>query len=158
MRVDIVAAAATRELRRSVLRPTFAPDAALPGDDLADAVHIGAVDGDGTVVGTCIVFPEPCPWLPAVRGAWHLRQMATAPDRRGEGIGAAVLAAAVEHVRGRGAPIVWCHARETAVGFYAAHGFRRHGEVFIDTEHPIPHLRMWRDLREPGQGDTASVS
>ena len=156
MRVGPIDEALTRELRRSVLRPHQAPGDPLPGDDLPSGVHIGAVDDDGTVVGACFVYPDECAWLPDARGAWHLRQMATSPDRRGQGVGAAVLSAAVAHVRAQGAPVVWCHARETAVSFYARHGFRGHGEIFIDREHPIPHLRMWRDLREPEPDATSS--
>jgi GNAT superfamily N-acetyltransferase len=146
MRVGVVDASATRELRRSVLRPHFAPDEPLPGDELPAGTHIGATDDDGTVIGTCFVFPDPCPWRPDVEGSWHLRQMATAPDRRGAGIGAAVLDGAVEYVRSQRASLLWCHARETAVTFYARHGFQPHGEIFIDPEHPIPHLRMFREL------------
>jgi GNAT superfamily N-acetyltransferase len=157
MRAGVVSAERTRELRRAVLRPQLAPGDPLPGDDLPAGVHIGAEDDDGTVVGTCFVYPDPCPWRPGLTGTWHLRQMATAPERRGEGIGTAVLEAAVEHVRAQDAPLLWCHARETAVGFYAAHGFLSYGEVFIDPEHPIPHLRMWRDLREPDPAPTSSL-
>lgn len=155
MDVGVVDEARTRELRRAVLRPGLGPHDPLPGDELSDGVHLAALDGD-VVVGTCFVYPDPCPWLPDVAGAWHLRQMATAPARRGEGIGAAVLAAAVRHVRSAGAPLLWCNARETAVGFYAARGFRGHGDIFTDTRHPIPHLRMWLDLREPQAPATAS--
>jgi predicted GNAT family N-acyltransferase len=146
MNVTVVPEAATRELRRAVLRPNLGPDDPLPGDDLPDGVHIGAIDADGTVVGTCFVFPDPCPWRPDEARSWHLRQMATAPDRRGSGVGAAVLAAALDHVRSQGGRLVWCHARETASGFYAAHGFHLHGGVFLDPEHPIPHVRMFREL------------
>ncbi len=146
MDVGVVDPAATRELRRTVLRPDHAPGDALPGDGLAGGVHIGARDDDGTVVGTCFVFPDPCPWLPDGQGAWHLRQMATAPDRRGQGIGALVLEGAADYVRAQGAALIWCHARETAVTFYAQHGFTGFGEIFIDPEHPIPHLRMYREL------------
>ncbi|MGH8859821.1 MAG: GNAT family N-acetyltransferase [Jatrophihabitantaceae bacterium] len=149
MQVGTVDAALTRGLRRAVLRPNLAPGEPLPGDDLPAGVHIGAIDDDGTVVGTCFVYRDACPWLPDATGAWHLRQMATDPGRRGEGIGAAVLGAAVEQVCERGGALIWCHARETAAGFYSAHGFREHGGVFLDAEHPIRHLRMWRNLREP---------
>lgn len=149
MWVGVVDATVTRELRRAVLRPHLVPGAALPGDDLSECVHIAARDDEGTVVGTCFVHPEPCPWLLGAQGGWRLRQMATAPDRRGQGVGAAVLDAAVEYTRGRGAPLLWCHAREQAVRFYARNGFRAFGAIFIDAEHPIAHLRMWRDLREP---------
>lgn len=146
MQVGVVDPASTRELRRSVLRPNLAPREALPGDDLPYGVHIGASDSEGTVLGTCFVFPDPCPWRPDVEGAWHLRQMATAPEHRGRGIGAAVLDAAVAYARGQGAPIVWCHARATAESFYAAHGFESYGEIFLDSENPIPHRRMYREL------------
>jgi predicted GNAT family N-acyltransferase len=154
MQVGVVAEPRTRDLRRAVLRPHLGPGDPLPGDDLPFGVHIGAVDDDGTLVGTCFVYPDPCPWQPDAV-AWHLRQMATAPDRRGKGVGAAVLQAAVDHVRDQNAALIWCHARETAVSFYAAHGFRGHGEVF--TEHGLPHLRMWRDVREPGRASVSST-
>lgn len=148
MYVGVVDEAATRQLRRSVLRPSLPPDTPLPGDELADGVHFGAVDDDARVVGTCFVYPDPCPWLPHIRGAWHLRQMATAPQRRGQGVGAAVLAAAVDFVAAQGAPLIWCNARESAVPFYARHGFSGHGELFTDERHPIPHLHMWRELSD----------
>lgn len=144
--VTVVDETRTRELRRSVLRPTLEVGAPLPGDDVPGAVHLGAVDADGTVACTCFVYADPCLWLPG-RPAWHLRQMATRPDRRGAGLGAAVVAAALEQVRAHGAQILWCNARETAVGFYERQGLERHGGVFTDERHEIPHVRMWRELR-----------
>lgn len=145
MRVEVVDPARTRELRRSVLRPNLPPDAPLPGDELPDAVHLGAVVGDA-VLSTCFVYLEPCPWRPELEPAWHLRQMATAPEARGRGLGGAVLAAALEHAAARGGRVLWCNVREPAVGFYRRYGLRAHGEVFTDERHPAPHLRMWREL------------
>ncbi len=152
----IIDAGAGRELRRAVLRPQLAPGQPLPGDDLAGAVHLGTVDDDGTVTCTCFVYPDPCPWRPGDQPAWHLRQMATLPERRGTGLGAAVVTAALAFVGQAGARLLWCNARETAVGFYARLGFRGHGEVFTDAGHPIPHLRMWREL--PPQPTSSSFS
>jgi GNAT superfamily N-acetyltransferase len=156
LQVGIVDPSATRRLRRAVLRPGLAPSQPMPGDDVPSAVHIGVTDVDGAVVGTCFVFPEPCPWRPDELPSWHLRQMASAPDRRGQGIGALVLAGAVDYVRSRRARLLWCNARETAVGFYARYGFVGHGELFLDTEHPVPHLQMSFDLSEPAAGTTSS--
>ena len=150
--VGLIDGADSRELRRRVLRPTLTPQDPLPGDELTTGVHIGAMD-DGTVVGTCFVYPDPCYWRADGADAWHLRQMATAPERQGQGIGSAVLAAAVDHLVRIGVPLVWCHARAEAVTFYARHGFRGHGDIFLDPQHPIPHLRMERELR-----DTATTS
>ncbi|WP_375491623.1 GNAT family N-acetyltransferase [uncultured Jatrophihabitans sp.] len=151
MHVEIVDQARTRELRRAVLRPQLSAADALPGDELTDGVHgvhFGAVDDDGTVACTCFVYPDPCPWLPG-RTAWHLRQMATLPERRGEGLGRAVVEAAVEQVHDAKAQVLWCNARETARGFYADVGFAEYGDVFTDERHPIPHVRMWRELSRP---------
>ena len=149
IRFELVDPATTRELRRAVLRPDSAADAPLPGDGLTGALHVGAVGDDATVLCTCFVYPDPCPWLPDRPAAWHLRQMATAPGRRSQGLGRGVVAKAVDVVRERGAGLLWCHAREPAVGFYARHGFQAVGAVFTDEMHPIPHRRMWRELSGP---------
>jgi GNAT superfamily N-acetyltransferase len=145
MLVRIVDATSTRELRRSVLRPNLEAGAPLPGDDLPGAVHFGAVDDDGTVACTCFLYRDPCPWRPD-EPARHLRQMATLPDRRGQGLGAAVIAAAVQYASEAGARILWCNARASAAGFYARLGFVAHGDVFTDERHSIPHFRMAREL------------
>lgn len=147
MRVEIVDQALTRELRRSVLRPNLPPGEPLPGDELADAVHLGAVDDHGIVLCTCFIYPDAPPWQPGRAGCWHLRQMATLPEHRGRGLGALVLAAAVRQARGRGGGLLWCNARESAIGFYLRQGFRPHGEIFV--EHEIPHQRLWLELRDP---------
>jgi GNAT superfamily N-acetyltransferase len=137
---------ATRELRRRVLRPGFAPDDALPGDDVPDAVHFAARDSGGTVVGACFVQPEPCSWRPDGADAWRLRSMATAPELQGRGVGGAVLDAAMEFLAGRQVPLLWCHARATAVGFYERHGFAGWGEIFVDEATRLPHLHMAVEL------------
>lgn len=147
--VGIVDETTTRDLRRRVLRPHLPPDAALPGDELPNGVHLGAVADDGTVLCTCFVYPDPCPWQPDHR-AWRLRQMATDEDHRGRGLGRAVVDAAVAHVAATGAEILWCNARQTAAGFYAQAGFTTHGEVFTDERHTIPHVRMWRAVGTSG--------
>jgi GNAT superfamily N-acetyltransferase len=144
--VEVVPEARTRALRRAVLRPHLPADAPLPGDELDGGVHLGAIDDDGTVIGTCFVYSDPCPWLPLRSNAWHLRQMATAEGHRGRGIGSAVLDAAITYLATQGAELVWCNAREGAVPFYQRHGFVTSGGVFMPQDHPIPHFRMWREL------------
>jgi len=131
-----------RELRRSVLRPQLAPQAFLPGDDLPGAIHLAAFDGS-SLVSTCFIFPEPCDWQPG-RPAWRLRSMATDPAVRGTGAGRAVLAAAAEAARDRGAELLWCEAREPAVGFYQRCGWRMHGEPF--SKELVRHRSMWIEL------------
>ncbi len=142
--VELVDPLRTRSLRRRVLRPLLTPYDPLPGDDQPDAVHIAALDG-WVVAGTCFVFPQPYPGRDG-EPAWQLRQMATAEDRRGEGIGAAVLGFAADYVRAAGGRLIWANVRAEAVGFYAHEGWKSEGVRFLGDEHATPHERMWREL------------
>jgi predicted GNAT family N-acyltransferase len=114
----------------------------MPGDDDAGVVHIGAFLDD-ELISACLIFPEVAPWLNS-RIGWRLRSMASVPNRNGIGGGTAVLAEAVAIATAAGADVLWCHARESAIGFYRHAGWVAEGSVF-DTEIG-PHLRMWRPL------------
>lgn len=143
--VEVVDPSRTRALRRAVLRPALRPEDPLPGDDIPDAVHIGALDDAHIVLGTCFVYASLFPWPVALPiPQWRLRAMATATDRRGQGIGRAVLQGAQDYVAGAGGRSLWCHARETAVGFYAANGWHVEGDFFVENE--LPHRAMWITL------------
>jgi GNAT superfamily N-acetyltransferase len=147
-----ISAAESRELRRSVLRPGQPSGTEQPGEDQPGVVHIGAYDGED-LLSACLIFPEPCPWLPD-EPAWRLRGMATDPQRRGAGAGTAVLHEAERVARAAGASLLWCQARETAIGFYLRHGWTPFSTLF-DTEIG-PHQRMW--LRLAPASDAASDS
>jgi GNAT superfamily N-acetyltransferase len=152
IRLGLIDPGDSRELRRRVLRPHLRPGDPLPGDELVGGVHVGALEADGTVVATCYIYPDACYWRANGAEAWHLRQMATAPERQGQGLGGAVLAAAIEYLEQHAVPLVWCHAREQAVPFYAGHGFHGYGDLFDEFPlpgPPVPHLRMWRELATP---------
>jgi GNAT superfamily N-acetyltransferase len=141
-----IAAADTWPLRKRVLRPATAGDAVvLGGDEDPRAVHLGARDRDGAVVGIATISPQPPPWAPGRADAWRLRGMATAEDLRGTGIGALVLDAAVRHARERGAACVWCNARVGALSFYERAGFTAAGERYVDPDLG-PHVPMQLDL------------
>jgi predicted N-acetyltransferase YhbS len=146
MRIRIVEGTATRALRRAVLRPSWPADSAMHGDDNPDAVHLAAVDEDGTVVGAVLVLPRPYPLRPDVGDAWQLRGMATAPERQRQGIGGQLVGAVLDELRRRGARLVWCDARTSAVEFYRRHGFTAEGAEFLHAETRIPHYRMWLDV------------
>lgn len=149
MIVEVVDGSVTRELRRQVLRPSWAVGTPMHGDDEPHAVHVAALAQDATVLGACVLIRRPCPVRPEVSSAWQLRGMATADALRGTGVGAAVLDFAVQQVRARGARLLWCEARESARGFYARHGFTAEGELFPHAETGIAHQLMWRELPAP---------
>jgi GNAT superfamily N-acetyltransferase len=135
-----VTAAETAALRREVLRS--GRPGVLPGDD-QPAFHVGGYDGD-ELVGTGNVRREPAPWAPD-EPAWRLRGMATAPARRGQGVGRLVLDALVAHCQGQGGGVLWCNARTPAQRFYERAGLQTRGERWEDPEIG-PHVVMWREL------------
>jgi GNAT superfamily N-acetyltransferase len=148
LRIVETDAASTRALRRSVLRPSWPPDAAMHGDDNLDAVHLGAFAA-GELVAACLILPLPYPRRPDVENAWQLRGMAAEPFHRNRGVGARLLAATVGTARGRGGRLMWCEARTSALRFYAQHGFAVDGPEYLHSESGIPHHLMFRTI-DPG--------
>jgi ribosomal protein S18 acetylase RimI-like enzyme len=144
-RVRRIGAAEVRPLRHVVLRPgRLFEETAFPGDDEAASAHFGAFRGaELLAVATLLDAPHP---ERAGERACQLRGMASAPHVRGEGYGAAVLDACVAEARARGAALVWCNAREAALGFYRRHGFVATGERF-EIPGIGPHFRMHLALR-----------
>jgi len=141
VRIERVAAERTWPLRQQVLRPHERLDElALPGDDDSDAAHVAAVDDD-EVIGTASVRRERPSWDADPARAWRLRGMATSETHRNLGVGAALLAAVVDHVGRHGGGLLWCHARTPATRFYERAGFVTRGGTWID---PLigPHVAM----------------
>jgi GNAT superfamily N-acetyltransferase len=140
--VDDADVLAVRRLRHDVLRGVELPweESIYASDDDERTFHLAARDGD-QVVGCATWFPEPCQGEPA----WRLRGMAVARDRQGEGIGAQLMAAAFARLADRGADLLWCNARISALPFYEAHGFRAVGEPFLAVG-TIPHTVALRRL------------
>jgi predicted GNAT family N-acyltransferase len=131
-----------RPLRQVVLRPGQAPESCVyPGDDVADTVHLGALDDAGRVVAIASLYREDR--AGGAAGGWRLRGMATDPGVRGAGHGAAVLAASIDHVAAAGGSELWCNARMPAVGFYRRAGFEVVSDEF-EVEGIGPHVVMVR--------------
>ena len=69
---------------------------------------------------------------------------AVGAERRRGGVGSALLRTLLAVAREQGLRSVYLNAQTEACGFYAGHGFRAEGEVFLDAG--IPHRRMVRDV------------
>jgi ribosomal protein S18 acetylase RimI-like enzyme len=118
--IEQVDAVATHALRAQELRQGRPPE--IDGDDAPYALHLAArLDGD-EIVGVVRFHPRDCPWRPG-EGSWQLRGMATDPRVRGLGVGRALVAEGLIRVSQRGGDLVWCDARQAAVGFYERIGF-----------------------------------
>jgi GNAT superfamily N-acetyltransferase len=145
-------AARTWDLRRRVLRSFLPADAPPPADEHAGVIHLAAVGGQDELLGTCRTFAASCDWRPE-SPAWMLRSMAVEPAAQGLGIGQALVAAAITEATAAGAAILWCHARETAAGFWIRAGFQSRftdgdaRQVYVDLETSLPHRDMWAPLR-----------
>jgi GNAT superfamily N-acetyltransferase len=153
VRVQAVPEEITLPLRQAVLRPHMTvEELARAGHAGPDALWCAAFDDAGEVVGTGTVSRSSPPWAPD-EPAWRIRAMAVAPDRRGRGIGSAVLAALLDHVRRNGGGLTWCNARTPARGLYARADFVPVGDEF-EIEHIGPHYAM--ALRVEGTGSVYS--
>lgn len=138
-----VTAADVYPLRHRVLRPNQTPaDCVWAQDDDPDTAHFGAVL-DHRIVGIASIAL--CPRAGDPPNTWRLRGMATAPELRGQGIGARVLTTCLEHAKSRGGTLMWCNARTTALIFYRRHGFDTVGDEF-EAPGIGPHFVMVRPL------------
>jgi predicted GNAT family N-acyltransferase len=100
-----------------------------------EATHIVAVDG-GRVIGTCrLLFRG---------GVARLGRLAVEPDRRGDGVGAAILREADRRARAAGADAISLHAQTYAKELYLRDGYEVRGATFV--EEGIEHVSMEKPL------------
>jgi GNAT superfamily N-acetyltransferase len=145
----------TLALRQQVLRPHQQPDELVLGGSPDDGTaNFAALTAGGDVVGTAWVARHATPeqMAPVMKAArvlglsqnqWRMRCVATRADARRGGVGAAVLAAVLDHIAERGGGLLWCNARMGATPFYLSNGFETFGEPW-DEELIGPHIVMWR--------------
>ncbi len=100
-----------------------------------ESTHLVAVDGD-RVLGTCRLL---------FRGnVARLGRLAVDPDRRGEGIAAALLALADKVAFQQGADAISLHAQTYARRLYLDAGYEERGPEFV--EEGIEHVSMGKRL------------
>lgn len=133
MLIQQVAVDEVLPLRVLVLREGGPLDTARFDED-DGALHFAVLDPD--VVACASVFASPRAGEP---DAWRIRGVAVHPSRRGEGLGEAVVRAAMEAA---GASDWWCTARVSAVGFWERLGFTAEAESPYSLPHGGPHHTM----------------
>lgn len=129
-------------LRQEVFCEHLPPEAAILDDDRdPNTFHFVLYRQTG---GTLAERPSGCASVMSGRyrdrPAWRLRAMATRRHERGQGLGSQLL----KHIEltlgtdmryGRTHRLIWCDAREAAVGFYRHHGWQIVSDAFL-----LPHL------------------
>ncbi len=126
--------AALAAVRRAVFIEEQGVPEALEWDEFdAVSTHWLAMLGDGTPVGCARLLPD-----------GHIGRMAVLPTWRGQGIGRALLDAALAGARARGLTCVRLSAQTHAADFYRRAGFVTQGGPY--EEAGIPHLAMLKRL------------
>ena len=122
------------------------------GQFLAAYSEAGELCGAGRLMP---VATEPSPQQPP---GVQIRQLATAPSQRGQGVGTTVLAALEAAALAQGQSAVWLKARQRAWDFYAKRGYQFEGPsfscgecmaadgIFISRLTDIPHKVMTKRL------------
>lgn len=146
MRVEIIPAERTYSLRHRVLWPHIekTEDCVIDIDGREDAIHLGCINEEGTVIGICSLFEMETPKLDFAK-QYRLRAMATDPEVRGSGAGKRIVEKALELIASKGYDVLWCDARKVALGFYENLGFDRIDEWY-EVRNIGPHQLMYHPL------------
>jgi GNAT superfamily N-acetyltransferase len=143
MHIRFIKPAETHALRQQVLRPGQPLEEMEWSKDRASGnFHLG-VQEEEDLIAIASFFRERNEFL---RGwiQYRLRGMATAPRHQGKGFGTRLLQFGMGHLRDMKADLLWCNARENAVGFYARAGFKGEGQTFLIEGIGIHHLMYHR--------------
>lgn len=118
------------QIRQQVFIDEQQVPVALEWDGLdEDAVHLLALDQDGNAIGCARILP-----------GGSIGRMAVLPNRRGQGVGRALLQAAIASCRAHGWLDISLSAQAHAIGFYQQAGFSVCSEEYLDAG--IPHYDM----------------
>lgn len=120
---------AAGEIRRIV----FIDEQAVPLEEEWDGrddecLHFLAWQGE-RAIGTARLLPD-----------GHIGRVAVLAEARGQGVGVALMRAAIQAARERGHPHVELAAQTHALAFYERLGFEAFGDEFLDAG--IPHRNM----------------
>ena len=74
----------------------------------------------------------------------RIGRMAVDQPWRRQGVGGRILQYLEAEARSQGMVRASLHAQEYVKGFYAAHGYREHGDLFLEVD--IPHIEMRKEL------------
>jgi len=129
MEVLRIKAIDTYPIRHKMLRPNGTiEDCMYQGDHDELTFHLGAFVNKKLVSVASFYF-EKHPSYPETY-QYRLRGMATLPDFQAQGHSSSLLRTAFPMIKQNQCPILWCNAREKAVGFYLKVGFESKGELF----------------------------
>jgi GNAT superfamily N-acetyltransferase len=129
MEVLRIKATDTYPIRHKMLRPNGSlEECKFDGDHDELTFHLGAFV-DKKLVSVASFYFEKHPHFPDPH-QYRLRGMATLPDYQGQGLSSGLLKTAFPVIKQNQCTLLWCNAREKAIGFYTKVGFLPSGELF----------------------------
>lgn len=126
-------------LRHKILRKGRPIETAFFDEDRLETTrHFAFVDDTNLPVCCLTIVPK----VYKNNDAWQLRGMATDDSYQGKGIGKDLVLKTITYIQSiQPKSMIWCNARESAVGFYEKLGWKIDSERFVIE--PIgPHFRM----------------
>jgi GNAT superfamily N-acetyltransferase len=119
----------THSIRHKMLRPNGTlEDCIFQGDNDELTFHLGAFVDKKLVSVASFYFERNAIFPDAYQ--FRLRGMATLPEYQGQGLSSALLRTAFPVIKQNQCTLLWCNAREKAMGFYSKVGFKPTGEPF----------------------------
>ena len=130
MKVLRINASDTYPIRQQVLVPDHdLKKVKFESDDDEDiSFHLGAFK-DSQLVSVASFYYDRNTTFPE-QHQYQLRGMATLPEFQGQGLSSALLRTAFPVIKSNQGSLIWCNAREKAIGFYTKVGFAPTGDVF----------------------------
>lgn len=140
VQVRLAASDAERSAALAVREQVFVAEQGVPVELERDGQDAGADHFLASVAGE----PVGAARLLVEGAAAHVQRVAVLAERRGQGLGVALMAALEERAQARGAAYVDLHAQLHAVEFYRRLGYAPYGDVFEDAG--IDHVAMRKRL------------
>lgn len=146
----------TLDLRQKVLRPfSERKECQFPEDQNPRGFHLGVLLNQQQLISIGSFHPAEVPAplrealesraTPIIQRPYRLRGMATDPDFRGQGYGAALLKRGEQELRDLSCDFLWFNARQVAYKFYEGLGFKYFGEEF-EMSGIGPHKIMYKAI------------
>lgn len=134
----------TYPLRHKILRPHQPIEMCRYEDDSRPGAFSLGAYRDGKLVGVVSASEESYKNFNQKK-QYRIRGMATVPEVRGMGYGAALLLECVKRLQSQKVDVVWFNAREVAFGFYEKLGFEYCSDMF-EIKDIGPHKVMYAEV------------
>ena len=129
MEVLRIKAIDTYPIRHKMLRPNGTiEDCIFQGDSDELTFHLGAFVDKKLVSVASFYFDKHTAFDDTYQ--YRLRGMATLPEFQGQGLSSALLRTAFPVIKQNQCTLLWCNAREKAMGYYTKVGFKPTGDIF----------------------------